>query len=355
MKVAIFGGSFDPFHIGHLNLCVELLDFYNEVWVIPAHNSYDKVICASMLERIEMISLATIAYDNIKVVDVVSTINSSYTFDLVTYLQSKYDHEFTFVLGSDSLEHLDKWYRYEDLVNSIDFEVVNRQGYTRVESARIEIMAYSSSIAKIARNTKIESVNTYIMEHDLYNYELYPFVEYVSHLMIKDKRFIHTLGVVDLAVKLANAYNVSKQDAFLCALYHDIYKGTFTNAQQLQLFNELDCEFKVTNISLMHGFLAAELFDKNQCLSKYNAIRFHTSAYDEIDLLGKIIFIADKLEEGRLIKNRDRLVAEAFKDINKSFEELFKQETLYYINNGCADDECHQWNKKLMEELIWNS
>lgn len=126
-KTAIFGGTFNPFHIGHYKI-LETLQNNNDIEKIllmpdkiPPHKVCD--VLASDEERIEMCKLAAADFDKTEVCLIeFGREGRSYSVDTVKELKHKYpDTDFTFVLGGDMLVFFDKWYKYEELIKLISF------------------------------------------------------------------------------------------------------------------------------------------------------------------------------------------------------------------------------------------
>lgn len=127
--------------------------------------------------------------------------------------------------------------------------------------------------------------------------------EYVKE-NIKESRFIHTLGVVSVAKKLADKNGVSQEKAEIAALIHDIAKNMHKD-KMLGLFNKYKIELsedEKNTPSLWHSILAPivakeELdIDDEEILS---AIRWHTTGKENMSKLDKIIYIADMIEPSR--------------------------------------------------------
>ena len=129
---AIFGGTFNPFHIGHYEMLKALHndDTIDEIWVmpsrIPPHKECD--IIASDNERIDMCKLVC---DDFKKASVCliefEREGKSYTFDTITELKQRYpEKEFLFVMGGDMLVYFDKWYKSNELMKMLPFIAFKR-------------------------------------------------------------------------------------------------------------------------------------------------------------------------------------------------------------------------------------
>lgn len=133
-SIAIFGGTFDPIHRGHLN-SVQLLDaklsFDAIHWVLSARPPHKDQTSASIGDRFKMMQLALADHANQIADDTeIKRQAESYTVDTVEAFQAQYcDSKLTVIIGGDSLLSLPKWHRYPELVEMVNWVVMNRPGY----------------------------------------------------------------------------------------------------------------------------------------------------------------------------------------------------------------------------------
>ena len=131
-KVAIFGGTFNPLHIGHyqmlkaLNECEDIDKIFLMPDRIPPHKVCD--FMASDEDRIEMCRIAAKDFNKCELCLIeFEREGKSYTYDTVKLLKERFeDFDFFFVCGGDMLVYFDKWYRFEDLMKEISFIVFKR-------------------------------------------------------------------------------------------------------------------------------------------------------------------------------------------------------------------------------------
>ena len=200
-KIAMFGGSFDPVHLGHLFLlhCAVSMSEYDTFLIVPATLSNFKqnsVPMATNEDRLEMLRLALLDYKELYPCDkdaniILSTIEFerggvSYTYDTVIGLKKNLSIEgrFGLIMGDDQVEHLSKWYRYEDLKDEVEFVVCRRDAkkdhwsqmpqdakYVKIEPKELAIE--SSSAFRENRTANIgylsKRVAQYVTEHNLYH------------------------------------------------------------------------------------------------------------------------------------------------------------------------------------------
>ena len=134
-RVGIFGGTFDPVHLGHLILAeaaLEQLDL-DRILFIPAAISpfkQDSPPGASAEQRLRMLRLATAAEPRFEVDDrELRREGPSYTIDTVRSLMG--DHpgvRFLLLIGSDNLREFNGWHDATELGNLVDIAVLDREG-----------------------------------------------------------------------------------------------------------------------------------------------------------------------------------------------------------------------------------
>ncbi len=133
-NIAVFGGTFNPVHNGHIEMAkaVSNLDFIDELLIIPdkipPHKSPD--FLASDEHRIAMCRLAFSEINKAKIdTREIYRGGKSYTFDTLCELKNENKNSNIFlVCGGDMVVSLHTWYRYSDLVSLCEFIVFNRKG-----------------------------------------------------------------------------------------------------------------------------------------------------------------------------------------------------------------------------------
>lgn len=135
MRRAIFGGSFDPVHKGHISLVSELKKALelDEIIVMPTGISPFKKDMerrpASGADRLEMCRLAFADMPFATVSDYeVSRIGVSYTFDTVRHFRSLYPNDKLFwLVGGDMLKSFDRWKNWQEILSMCTLAAVSRQ------------------------------------------------------------------------------------------------------------------------------------------------------------------------------------------------------------------------------------
>jgi len=133
--IGLFGGTFDPVHLGHLNAINRLsdeLEFEHVYWVLSARPPHKSRTSASIEHRFAMLKLALAGYDRYVPDDTeISRSSISYTIDTVkTFQQRDSGACINLIIGGDSLAKLDTWHRYLELIEQVNLIVMHRPGYS---------------------------------------------------------------------------------------------------------------------------------------------------------------------------------------------------------------------------------
>ncbi|MDO8644151.1 MAG: nicotinate-nicotinamide nucleotide adenylyltransferase [bacterium] len=120
MKIALFGGTFDPPHKGHLEIVAHLLkEGFDRVWVLPAWRHPFGKKSASFWDRFHLARRAFHSFGpQVMISDVERRLGKerSWTILTVRFLQKKYpQHQFTLVVGQDNYDERQKWFRFNEI------------------------------------------------------------------------------------------------------------------------------------------------------------------------------------------------------------------------------------------------
>lgn len=136
MKVVLFGGAFDPPHLGHQQIAAGLVKsgIADEVWFVPVKiHSFAKNM-SQVEHRLAMLKLILIPGVKIETYELEQS-DVNYTFNTLDALAAKYpEHDFSWVIGSDNLEKFHLWgdktgRNYRQLLDAYNFYVYPRQGH----------------------------------------------------------------------------------------------------------------------------------------------------------------------------------------------------------------------------------
>ncbi len=129
MKLALFGGVFNPPHLGHVLIARQVLDFSDadELWFLPSYGQNPpKPGVAETSHRRAMVRLLSLPRARVSTIEIDHKLDGS-TISLLPYLPK--EHEYRFVIGSDWLPRFHEWGHWEELVKKLPFVVFPRQGY----------------------------------------------------------------------------------------------------------------------------------------------------------------------------------------------------------------------------------
>lgn len=122
--------------------------------------------------------------------------------------------------------------------------------------------------------------------------------------MLPEKRYRHSLNVANCAVKLSKIYGCDKEKAYIAAIAHDCAK--YLNKEEVKYYvdkykivlDELEKDNLALSHSLIGSYIAKYEFGIND-KDIINAIKYHTTGKEDMNLIEKIIYIADLIEEDR--------------------------------------------------------
>jgi len=341
-NLAVLGGTFDPIHLGHIAIALSVYEQYKPQRILfmpcaqPPHKHSKRVTNAK--HRLHMAALASCEHPVFDVSQLeINRPGLSFTIDTARALKAlcPTGAEISFIIGVDAFADILNWKDSKELLATCQFIVTPRPGYDNEKAqSQIEefIKTYNAKIKWLdgplldISSTNIRErlrtgmsvqgllpkwVEDYALWHGLYRDEDAPplaerFDEAVKTLQVRlsPKRFKHTMGVVEEALRLANCYDVNKEKARWAALLHDCAKeySSYKKHTLSKLWRiELD-EILVADIDIAHGLIGAEsarrdfLVDDDEILQ---AIRYHTTGHKAMTMLDKIIMLADYIEPYR--------------------------------------------------------
>lgn len=186
LRIAIFGGTFDPVHEAHLAVARAARDEFelDRVLLIPAAAPPHKLHLAPApwLHRYRMVQLACEGERNLEASDLEAGAEKSYSILTIEKLLATLPpgDQLFFIIGADAFAEIRLWHRFEDVLRAVDFIVVTRPGHEWpvVENARthrlgVELPISSSAIRQsLARGERPDGlpgpVLSYIQQHELY-------------------------------------------------------------------------------------------------------------------------------------------------------------------------------------------
>lgn len=183
-------------------------------------------------------------------------------------------------------------------------------------------------------------------------------------MRMSEKRFIHSQGVKKRIEELAKIYHIDVETAKKVGIAHDVAKEMSVE-ESMQYVKENgiildDMEKKIPY--LLHGKIGADYCKKKYGFTKemQKAIEYHTTGNPNMNMLAKIIFVADKTEEGRSYSNAERqkeleeLRQISTIDIDKAVQIAIDESIIYTIQKGglIHPDGIATRNKLLSEKFV---
>lgn len=363
MKIGIYGGTFNPPHLGHVTAAraVFALLQLDRLLVIPAGLPPHKDLpdhTPDAAQRLEMTSLAAEQMGlegKVEVLDLeISREGKSYTSDTLAALKAQYpDDELWLLMGADMFLTLQAWHAPEKILSLAGiaafgrteedteelFSVQRDYLYKTYPQARIFTLTIPGVVDISSTELRRElargeggamlppAVYGYILRQGLYGTDadlkhlslsqLRP----VALSYLKHKRIPHVLGTEQEAIRLAERYGADVHKARVAALLHDSTKKLNMD-QQLELCRkyhiQLD-ELEQVSLKLLHAktgaALARDVFGVDDEI--YSAIWWHTTGHAHMTLLEKIIYLADYIEPSRNFPGVDKLRQVCYKDLNE--------------------------------------
>lgn len=347
-KIALFGGSFDPIHTDHINIiksCKEKLKF-DEVWVIPAFvNPFKQISTSSVSQRIEMIKMATANLDYVVINEYeISKEEKSYTYNTVEQFTKNYpDYKFSFIMGSDQLDNLEKWNYFGELIKLVDFKVFLRSNnYNKNIIKKYNIQTFefdnnylsSTQIRSVQNlNLQIPKVNNYINNNLMYLHER-------LELHMDEQRYYHSLNVGQMCVELAelNNYNIAK--ARIAGTVHDIAKR-WSDEKMNEYIKKYDPSLIKEPFPVLHSYVGAFhlkydwLLDDEEIIQ---AVFNHTAGRPNMSILDMIVFCADKISYERTYDKIEEYRKLVKSDLKTGFLVLLKNQYDVAIDKHSIDN-----------------
>ena len=351
MKIAVYGGSFNPPHLGHLEAAKAVADELkpDKLMIIPDCIPPHKEIFADSptpMQRLELCKLNFACIDCAEISDMeILREGKSYTAETVAKLREDYgDGELSLVVGTDMFNSFETWYNFPYLFEQCELLVMpreeddiyglnrRREEYERKYGAKIRILEHAplpmsstdirtSLPRRMGADMLREEVYACIIKNNYYG--ALPELTWLrSEVMpyLSSNRIAHVAGCESEAVLLAMQYGEDAEAAAEAAILHDITKKLHYE-EHLKLCEKYDivCDkSELANEKLLHAItgaaLARDLFGVSDEI--YSAIRYHTTGKPDMTLLEKIIYLADYIEPTRDFPGVEKLRELAYEDID---------------------------------------
>ena len=160
MRIAIFGGSFDPLHIAHVaivNDSLKKLDI-DKLIIVPTYlNPFKNSFYLDPITRFELLKKVFYKFDNVEISDYeITQQKPSYSIDTVNYLKNLYKpSKIYLIIGEDNMENLEKWYKYDELKKLVEFVIASRAGFESKKANEFKCLDINIDISSTQLREKI--------------------------------------------------------------------------------------------------------------------------------------------------------------------------------------------------------
>ncbi|MBQ6731263.1 MAG: nicotinate-nucleotide adenylyltransferase [Bacilli bacterium] len=345
MNRIIFGGGFDPIHLGHINMALVARDtLKGEVIFVPAKVAIWKEESIDEEHKLAMLRLAVSKYEGFSIDTFeLEQKEQPRSYQTVAYFKKKYPRDkLFFLIGQDQANAFNQWLNPEKIAKEAQIVyykrpkfIVNQENVDRFKMIALEgpVVDIASSDVRALKSVAVpEEVLNYIEENNLY------FISKVRSY-IKESRFNHSLSVAHLAYRLAKKHQLDYQKAYIAGILHDLAKG-IDKDESLAMMKQLYPEFLDIGAYAYHQFLGETLVKRDfniQDEEILNAIKYHTTGRANMCWLEKLIYAADKIEPSRPFDSSD-LIAAMEEDLNGGFLTVLKANYDYLKEHHKAID-----------------
>lgn len=368
MKLGIYGGSYNPPHLGHMHAAVAAARYLelDHLLLIPAGIPPHKHLSAGtpapeerfamtslMAEELSMLAGIPVTVSRIEI----DREGKSYTADTLHFLREQYpDAELWLLMGTDMFLTFQDWRSPEEILSctglcafgrserdSEELFSVQRNYLTEhFPGARLETMSLpglveisSTELRMLLPQGKGEKylspqIFGYILRKRLYGTDLdlkrltLGQLRPVALSCLHARRVRHVLGVEEEAVRLAEQYGADIEKARVAALLHDCTKR-LDYSEQLELCVRFGVEldaWEKAEVKLLHAktgaAMARHVFGADEAVC--DAIRWHTTGRADMTLLEKVLYLADYIEPNRHFEGVDALRRAVYEDLDQGLE-----------------------------------
>ena len=363
MKIGIYGGTFNPPHLGHLTAARAVFELLNldQLLLVPAGMPPHKELPAGSPTPEQRLEMTRLAGEQLGLGDRVRTLDievyrqgKSFTADTLAQLKAQHpEDELWLLMGTDMFLTLQAWHEPGKILSLAGIAAFGRTEedteelfsaqreylYQTYPQARLFTLTIPGVIdvsstelrEKLAKGEGASllapAVYGYILREGLYNTgadlkhlslsQLRP----VALSYLKHKRIPHVLGTEQEAIRLAERYGADVEKARRAALLHDCTKK-LDMEEQLALCRrygiQLD-EREQKALKLLHSktgaAIARDVFGVDDDI--YSAIWYHTTGHAGMTKLEKIIYLADYIEPSRDFPGVDKLRKVCYEDLDR--------------------------------------
>jgi len=375
-RIGIYGGTFNPPHIGHLRAAQQAAESLNldKLLMIPDRIAPHKEIPSGSPtpeQRLEMLQIAVQNSPKLEVSDIeLRREGKSYTYITVEQLRETYpDAKLYLLMGTDMFLSFLSWKNPERILAQATLAVLYRgeKGEVRLIEEQMEKICEMGAEVVLVKNDVVnisstqmrrllafrcagellpEGVLDYIRENRLYDtrtdWKNLPMeeLEKVVIGLLNPNRVAHVLGCRDTAVELAKHWGANAEDAARAGILHDITKAIDGPLQLTlceaygKILSDFSRKYPKTLHALTGSLVAERIFGENE--EVVSAICHHTTGKADMTLLQKIIYVADYMEPCRDFPGVEDLRNLAYTDMDAALK-LGLEMTLQHLARQGAE------------------
>ncbi len=357
-KLLLYGGTFDPPHIGHYELLRQTVrrTRFDKIIVMPTAMPPHKEAKHFLSDetRLAAVKLLFETIRGVKVSDLeMRRGGKSYSIDTLRYLSEQYpDHEISMLMGSDMFLSFEKWRRFEEILSLCTLitaprhpgerealcrrrdELVGRYG-ARCIVLDLPVVDLSSTGVRAGEKDGLPLEVRYLLYGET---ALEPLIRHLSETLTEQK-YEHTLRVAEYCAALAARFGEDERKARLAGLLHDITKCR-NKAWQLRYMQQKRVKLSVSDRKapqIFHQitapYFAAENFNVRD-RSILHALGCHTTGRAHMSKLDKILFLADGIEPGRDYDGVGTIRRTAEKDLDRAALMYCDRSIHYIVDRG---------------------
>ena len=382
MKIGVFGGTFNPPHIGHVRAAQAAVRqlHLDRLLVIPSGIPPHKALPEGSPGSRERLELTRLAFQDVPRAEVcpieVEEGGVSYTADTLRALRERYGAAWFFlIMGSDMFLTLESWYSAETVTELATPAVLSRGTRDDADIAACakkikerfgaDTVVIGNAVTEISstelRRQLRERRGVEMFSDAVYSaiiarryYGAKPSFDWLrekSYAMVLERRIPHIKGCEEEAVSLALRWGADADAARESAILHDMTKY-LPLREQLRVLDEYGImadEIEKTEVKLLHAKTAAAIARARFGVTDdvYNAIMWHTTGRPGMSLLEKIIYMADYIEPTRVFEGVGTLRRLCYTDIDKATAEGLRLSIIDMKSRGIVPhprtEEALQW------------
>lgn len=355
MAIGIFGGSFDPVHNEHVNFVRAAIEQLNlrRVFIVPSYLAPHKR-AGAVAGAQDRLNLARIAFRNVENAEVsdyeIRKEGTSYSYLTCQEFAKRFPREKLYLLiGADMLENFFSWKNPEEILRVATLAVCDRGSEKTARFAEKFLSVFGTQFISVGftgkevSSTRLrtdlafgkapsaldEDVFAYIKQRGLYGHACIP----PALALEKEERREHSYRVAVMATARARSAGVSEEKALIASALHDCAKYVPPSSPLLNGFTMPEG----VPAPVLHQYTGAYLAEHEFGICDgeiLDAIRYHASGRENMTTLGKLIYLADLLEEKRDFAGIETLRNAFWEDLDLCMKQSLEHQIAYLKGTG---------------------